>query len=70
VAKVERLDRLLVPIISLVRSELGLAFDRELYTQIIEAGHQELASYLDEFFRDLAPDLEEGAQPPGPGDAP
>lgn len=47
------LDRMLIPVISRIRQELGLPFDEAFYTQVIETGHKSQAEFLDAFIRDL-----------------
>jgi hypothetical protein len=49
------LDRMLIPVISRIRQELGLPFDEAFYTQVIETGHKNQAEFLNEFIRDLPP---------------
>jgi len=60
-SEVAELNHRLVPLISLVRSELGLPFDEDYYAQIMEQGHQKLGEYLEDFFQHL-PDEEEKGQ--------
>lgn len=50
------LDRMLIPVISRIRQELGLPFDEAFYTQVIETGHRNQAGFLEEFIRDLPPE--------------
>ncbi|MFO7539348.1 MAG: hypothetical protein R6X32_15010 [Chloroflexota bacterium] len=50
------LDRMLIPVISRIRQELGLPFDEAFYTQVIETGHKNQAEFLNEFIRDLPPE--------------
>ena len=54
VAEVAVLDRLLVPVISLMRAELGLPFNEAYYAEIIESGHRKQQAFLEEFFRQHA----------------
>jgi hypothetical protein len=51
------LERLLVPLISLIRAELELPFDTEVYARIIEEGHQQVIDYLDAYIEDFAPEF-------------
>ena len=51
------LERLLVPLISLIRAELELPFDAEVYARIIEEGHQQVIDYLDAYIEDFAPEF-------------
>lgn len=50
------LDRMLIPVISRIRQELGLPFDEAFYTQVIETGHRNQVEFLNEFIRDLPPE--------------
>jgi hypothetical protein len=59
VAQTTVLDRLLVPVISRMRSELELPFDEAFYAQLIEEGHKKQAAFLEEFIRDQAGELEQ-----------
>ncbi len=54
VTEVAVLDRLLVPVISLMRAELELPFNEAFYARIIESGHRKQKAFLDEFFRQHA----------------
>ncbi len=63
------LERLLVPLISMIRAELELPFEAEVYAQIIEDGHQQVIDYLDAYIRDFAPEFgitSGGSADPGP----
>ena len=51
------LERLLVPLISLIRAELELPFEAESYGRIIEEGHQQVIDYLDAYIQDFAPEF-------------
>jgi hypothetical protein len=51
------LDRLLVPLISLIRAELELPLEAESYGRIIEEGHQQVIDYLDAYIQDFAPEF-------------
>ena len=51
------LERLLVPLIRLIRAELELPFEAEGYAQIIEEGHQQVINYLDAYMQDFAPEF-------------
>jgi hypothetical protein len=62
VQEVANLDRLFVPVISLMRSELGLAFNEACYTQVIESVHRKQATYLEQFTQDVAPDVRAGLE--------
>ncbi len=55
------LDRLLVPLINLLRAELELPFDAESYGRIIEEGHQQVIEYLDAYIQDFAPEFDVSA---------
>lgn len=52
--EVETLDSLVVPIISAMRSELGLPFDAALYRRIAEESHRKVAEHLEVVIGDLA----------------
>jgi len=54
--EVAAIDQLLVPLISLVRTELELPFDKENYAEILEKGHKKQMEYLDAFFENLNTD--------------
>jgi hypothetical protein len=56
IAETAELDRMLIPVISRIRQELGLPFDEAFYTQVIETGHKNQAEFLEEFIRDLPPE--------------
>jgi hypothetical protein len=51
------LERLLVPLISLIRAELELPFEAEGYARIVEEGHQQVIDYLDAYIQDFAPEF-------------
>lgn len=55
------IERLLVPLISLIRAELELPFEAESYTRIIEEGHQQVIDHLDAYIQDFAPEFGVGA---------
>lgn len=59
-AEVSALNNLLVPLISLMRSELALPFNSEHFAQILKNGNQELENYMASFFAEF--------QPPDDGD--
>ena len=61
VAESAALERLLVPLISLIRAELELPFEAESYARIIEVGHQQVIDYLDAYIQDFAPEFGLGA---------
>ena len=48
-----KLNRLVVPILSAMRAELGLAFDAELYAEGMEAIHKQQLEYLEETSREI-----------------
>ena len=54
VSEVASLDRLLVPVIKLVRTELELPFDSDFYTEIIEDGARRQMEYLEEYIADVS----------------
>jgi hypothetical protein len=56
IAETAELDRMLIPVISRIRQELGLPFDEAFYTQVIETGHKNQVEFLEEFIRDLPPE--------------
>jgi hypothetical protein len=58
VSEVAALDRLLIPVISLMRSELELPFNEAFYAQILETGHKKWAEYLEAFQREHATAIE------------
>lgn len=49
-AEVSALNKLLVPLISLMRTELELPFNSEHFAQILEKGNNELEAYMASFF--------------------
>ncbi len=51
------LERLLVPLISLIRAELELPFEAESYARVIEEGQQQVIDYLDAYIQDFAPEF-------------
>lgn len=55
VKETEALDRLLIPVISMMRAELELPFDEAYYSRIIEASHQKLSAYLEAFVDNVTP---------------
>jgi hypothetical protein len=57
------LERLLVPLISLIRAELELPFETESYARIIEEGHRQVTDYLDAYIQEMAPELGIDAAP-------
>lgn len=59
IAEVATLDRLLVPVISLMRAELEMPFNEAFYTGVIESGHRKQKAYLDAFFREHAATMAE-----------
>lgn len=58
-AEVSSLNNLLVPLISLMRTELELPFNSEHFAQILEKGNQELENYMASFFDDVHHSLRE-----------
>ncbi len=52
------LDRLLTPVISMMRSELELPFDEVFYSQIVEENHKKQAEYLEAFIKEQAIEME------------
>lgn len=58
VSEVAALDRLLIPVINLMRSELELPFNEAFYAQILETGHKKWAEYLEAFQREHATAME------------
>jgi hypothetical protein len=52
--EVAALDRLLTPVISLMRAELELPFDEAYYNQIIEENHKKQVEYLQAFIQETA----------------
>jgi hypothetical protein len=50
--EVERLDKLLTPVIGLMREELELPFDQEKYNQILNENHQKQLAFLDIFMQE------------------
>ena len=51
-AEVSSLNKLLVPLISLMRTELELPFNEEHFARILEKGNKELENYMSAFFQD------------------
>ena len=51
------LERLLVPLLRLIRAELELPFEAESYARIIEEGHRQVMDYLDAYIQDFAPEF-------------
>jgi multidrug efflux pump subunit AcrA (membrane-fusion protein) len=49
-AEVSALNKLLVPLISLMRNELELPFNKEHFAQILEKGNDSLEAYMSTFF--------------------
>lgn len=58
VREVSALDRLLIPVISLMRAELELPFNEQFYTRLLEIGHKKQAEFLEAFFQEQAGDME------------
>ena len=54
VEEVASLDSLVVPVISAMRSELGLPFDEERYARIVAESHRKQQEYLQNVMSDLA----------------
>jgi len=55
-------------LISMIRAELELLFEAEVYAQIIEDGHQQVIDYLDAYIRDFTPEFgitSDGSADPG-----
>ena len=52
-SEVSSLNRLLVPLISLMRTELELPFNEEHFARILEKGNTELENYMASFFQDV-----------------
>lgn len=52
-SEVSSLNRLLVPLISLMRTELELPFNEEHFARILEKGNSELENYMASFFQDV-----------------
>jgi hypothetical protein len=65
VSEVAALDRLLVPVIKLIRAELELPFDADFYAKIIEDGARKQMVYLEEYIGEVSsaflPDETDGA---------
>ena len=51
-AEVSALNKLLVPLISLMRTELELPFNSEHFARILEKGNDELEAYMASFFKE------------------
>ena len=58
VTQIAVLDRLLIPVISLMRTELELPLNQEFYAQIIEDGHRKQEEFLQEFIHDQTLEVE------------
>jgi hypothetical protein len=56
-AEVSALNKLLVPLISLMRTELELPFNSEHFAQILEKGNDELEAYMASFFNGYHQDI-------------
>jgi hypothetical protein len=73
VSEVATLDRMLVPVISLIRAELELPFDADFYARIIEDGARRQMEYLDDYIREVSsavmPDSDEPARADVPDSA-
>jgi hypothetical protein len=54
-AEVSSLNNLLVPLISMMRTELELPFNSEHFGKILQKGNQELEDYMASFFEDVDP---------------
>lgn len=54
VEEVASLDSLVVPVITAMRSELGLPFDEERYARIVAESHRKQHEYLQKVMNDLA----------------
>jgi hypothetical protein len=52
-SEVSSLNNLLVPLISLMRTELELPFNSEHFAQILEKGNTDLENYMASFFEDV-----------------
>lgn len=52
-SEVSSLNKLLVPLISLMRTELELPFNQEHFARILEKGNTELENYMASFFQDV-----------------
>lgn len=52
-AEVSGLNKLLVPLISLMRTELELPFNSEHFAQILQKGNDELEAYMASFFNEI-----------------
>ena len=60
-AEVSALNNLLVPLISLMRTELELPFNSEHFSEILEKGNQALEDYMASFFTEnLPPENQQG----------
>ena len=55
--EVSALNKLLVPLISLMRKELELPFNSEHFAQILEKGNDELEAYMASFFNGYHQDI-------------
>jgi primosomal protein N'' len=58
-AEVSALNKLLVPLISLMRTELELPFNSEHFSRILEKGNDELEAYMASFFNEYHQDNNE-----------
>lgn len=58
-AEVSELNNLLVPLISLMRSELDLPFNSEHFAQILLKGNKKLEDYMASFFEEFTPEQDE-----------
>jgi hypothetical protein len=58
-AEVSSLNKLLVPLISLMRNELELPFNSDHFAQILEKGNDELEAYMASFFNEYHQDMKE-----------
>ena len=56
-SEVSALNRLLVPLISLMRSELELPFNEEHFAQITEKGNAALEEYMNSFFNEYEEEI-------------
>jgi hypothetical protein len=58
-AEVSALNNLLVPLISLMRTELELPFNSDHFAQILQKGNDELEAYMASFFNEFEEALDE-----------
>jgi hypothetical protein len=64
--EIARLDQVLTPVIGMIRAELELPFDEEVFTQMITENHRKQQAFLEAFVQEQAVETPEegGASQP------